>query len=137
MNRVSYWYDEGMFADYELGLKRAIRRWEEKYKYIYDGLIQRQPETRFAEHQRKWAKNHQWDKMIVIFHGKTFKQMCNAENRLIKYLYAREKKRLASGDQSCLVVNDDDEAKRPKRANFTNGWWVYVCLQESYGKGGR
>lgn len=137
MNRVQYNYYEGMYDDYESGLRRAIRLWEEDYAYIYVGLTQREPETRFAEHQRKWAKNHQWDKMIVIFHGKTYKQMCDAEKQLIQYITSRQKKREAKGNFSCQVINDDEEAKRPKRANEVNGWWVYICLQERHGHGGR
>jgi predicted GIY-YIG superfamily endonuclease len=129
MNRVRYWYDEGRFEAFETALRRAVGQYARHYEYIYLGLTQRRPEERFAEHQAKWARGHKWDQMIVVFHGKTYADMCKAEQGLIDY--AKEKAR----DYHCRVENDIDH-RRPRLVEDYNGFWVYILLQKEYLKGG-
>ena len=135
MSQVTYWFDEGRFKDWEKGLRKAIRHWEQYYSFIYVGLTQQKPETRFSQHQRTWAKKHKWDQMVVVFHGNTFEQMCIAEDKLIRYIKMREEKREKQNDFSCEIINDIDSQK-PRYAIDPSGFWVYVLLQESHNKGG-
>lgn len=135
MNRVSYRYDEGSFKTFQEGLHRAVGQYARHNEFIYVGLTQRKPETRFAEHQRKWARGHQWDRMVVIFHGTDYDQMCECEDYLIEYVKRKRDEREARGDFSCQVVNDIDHAEPNVKPDY-DGFWVYICLQKEHRKGG-
>jgi hypothetical protein len=128
---VRYWYDEGSFEKFKGGLRRAVGQYARNNQYIYIGLTQQQPEIRFAQHQKKWASGHQWDSMIVVYHGRDANEMQAAEYHLINFAKDAED----SGRYGCQVINDRG-SQMPQVAADPNGYWVYICLQKASGKGG-
>lgn len=124
MNNVEYWYSEDSFVRAESELRRAIGQYASRNRWIYIELTQQRPEDRFAQHQRKWAQGHQWDRMIVIYHAQTFTLMQTVEDRLIRYA----QQQIALSKYSCTLINDKD-SQRPQPAISLNGYWVYVLVQ--------
>ncbi len=124
MHNVEYWYSEDSFVRAEAELRRAIGQYASRNRWIYLGLTQQRPEDRFAQHQRKWAPGHQWDRMIVIYHARTFTLMQTVEDRLIRYA----QQQIALGRYACTLINDKD-SQRPQQVANPNGYWVYVLVQ--------
>ena len=124
MNNVEYWYSDDSFIRAESVLKRAIGQYARRNRWIYIGLTQQRPEDRFSQHQRKWAKGHKWDKMIVIYHAKSFTLMHTVEDRLIKYA----KKQIKNGKYDCEMINEKD-SQRTQIAKNPSGYWVYILVQ--------
>lgn len=120
---VEYWYSDDSYYRAESSLRRTIGQYACRNNYIYIGLTQQQPEIRFAQHQRKWEEGHKWDKMIVIYHARTFSLMQSVEDRLIKY--AEEK--VNCGKYKCQVLNDR-KSQRPLESLNKNGYWIYVLI---------
>ncbi|MEZ5427855.1 MAG: hypothetical protein R2747_16415 [Pyrinomonadaceae bacterium] len=121
---VEYWYTDDSFVRAEMVLRRAIGQYASRHRYIYIGLTQQDPKDRFRQHQKKWAVGHKWDRMIVIYHARTFSLMQKVEDSLIKY--AEEK--IKSGDYDCILINDKD-SQRPMVAKNLNGYWIYILVQ--------
>lgn len=121
---VKYWYMDDSFCRAEMALRRAIGQYASRNRYIYIGLTQQRPEDRFRQHQKKWATGHEWDKMIVIYHARTFSLMQKVEDRLINY--ALEK--VVAGAYSCVLINDKD-SQRPMVCKNLNGYWIYILVQ--------
>ena len=124
MSNVEYWYSDDSFIRAEAQLRRSIGQYASRSRYIYLGLTQQRPEDRFAQHQRKWAPGHQWDRMIVIYHARTFTLMQTAEDRLIRYA----QQQIAEGKYDCILINDKD-SQRPQPAKNPDGFWVYILVQ--------
>ena len=120
---VEYWYSDDSYYLAESSLRRAIGQYACRSNYIYIGLTQQRPEIRFTQHQKKWAEGHKWDKMIVIYHAKTFSLMQTVEDRLIKYA----KEQAQCGKYQCQVLNDK-ESQRPLLAQDRNGYWIYTLV---------
>lgn len=124
MSKVDYWYSDDSFVHAESALRRAIGQYATKHRWIYIGLTQQCPEDRFRKHQTLWEDGHRWDRMIVIYHAKTFSLMQTVEDKLIKYA----QKRIKGGDYECELINDK-KSQRPMVANSPNGYWVYILVQ--------
>ena len=125
MYEVEYWYESGSFGKAKKAIHRAIGQYAYNNSYIYIGLTQQNPRNRFGQHQRKWAKGHKWDKMIVIFKARSFNKMVEAEDELISYA----KKKIANGAYSCELINDIDSQK-PKKKAIPDGYWIYIMVQK-------
>ncbi len=121
---VRYWYTDDSFCRAEIPLRRAIGQFASRNSYIYIGLTQQPPENRFRQHQKKWEVGHEWDKMIVIYHARTFSLMQKVEDSLIKFA----KKQVSSGRYLCQLINDKD-SQRPMVAKNLNGYWIYVLVR--------
>ena len=65
-----------------------------------------------------------WNKMIVIYHARTFSLMHTVEDRLISYT----QKQIDRGKFDCEIINEKD-SQRARRAKTPNGYWVYVLVQ--------
>lgn len=122
---VEYWYSDDSFILAEASLRRAIGQYASRNRWIYIGLTQQLPEVRFTQHQRKWARGHKWDRMIVVYHAKTYTLMQTVEDKLIKYA----KRQIDFGKYDCQLINDKD-SQRPQKATDPNGFWVYVLVQQ-------
>ena len=125
MSQVDYWYSNDSFIHSEVALRRAIGQYASRNRWIYIGLTQQRPEDRFSQHQRKWAEGHKWNRMIVIYHAKTFTLMQTVEDKLIKYA----QRQIGNGKYSCQLINDSD-SQRPQEAYNPNGFWVYILVQQ-------
>lgn len=125
MSKVEYWYSDDSFVYAEQVLRRALGQFAARNRWIYIGLTQQRPETRFSQHQRKWAIGHQWDRMIVVYHARSFTLMQTVEDRLIKF--AQGQVRL--GRYACELINDKD-SQCPKVATSRDGFWVYILVQQ-------
>jgi hypothetical protein len=125
MNQVDYWYSDNSFIQDESALRRAIGQYAYKNRWLYIGLTQQRPEDRFAQHQRIWAEGHKWDRMIVIYHARTFTLMQTVEDRLIEYA----QQQIDSGRYNCQLINDK-KSQRPQEAYNPNGFWVYILVQK-------
>lgn len=125
MNDVVYWYSDDSFIRAEAELRRAIGQYAWRNRWIYIGLTQQRPEARFAQHQKKWAPGHEWDRMIVIYHARSFTLMQTVEDRLICYA----QQQITLGRYSCTLINDK-KSQRPLVANNPNGYWVYILVQK-------
>ncbi len=125
MNKVEYWYSDDSFIRAESAIKRAIGQYANRNRWIYIGLTQQRPEDRFSQHQRKWEEGHRWDRMIVIYHAKTFTLMHTVEDRLIKYV----QKQIDIGKYDCELINELD-SQHTQVAKNLNGYWVYILLQQ-------
>ncbi len=125
MNNVEYWYSDDSFIHAEFALKRAIGQYARRNRWIYIGLTQQRPEDRFFQHQRKWARGHKWDRMIVIYHAKTFTLMQTVEDKLIEYA----QNQIDSGKYDCEIINEKP-SQRPQLAKNLNGYWVYILVQQ-------
>ncbi|MEZ5307153.1 MAG: hypothetical protein R2684_08420 [Pyrinomonadaceae bacterium] len=121
---VEYWYTDDSFIRAETALRRAIGQYAARNSYIYIGLTQQKPEERFRQHQMKWAPGHKWDRMIVIYHARSFTQMQMVEDRLIEFV----ERQIAIGRYRCEIINEKD-SQRPLVAKNPNGYWVYVLVQ--------
>ena len=121
---VEYWYIEDSYYRAQETLRRAIGQYARWNRYIYIGLTQQIPEIRFAQHQKKWAKGHEWDKMIVIYHARTFSLMQTVEDRLIQYA----RNQFAKKNYSCQILNDKN-SQRPMVCKNPNGYWIYILIQ--------
>jgi hypothetical protein len=125
MNQVDYWYLDNSFKQAESALRRAIGQYAYRNRWLYIGLTQQRPEDRFAQHQRKWADSHKWDRMIVIYHARTFPLMQKVEDRLIEYA----QQQIDSGRYFCQLINDK-KSQCPQEAYNPNGFWVYILVQQ-------
>ena len=125
MHNVEYWYSNDSFIHAQMILKRAIGQYARRNRWIYLGLTQQKPEDRFGQHQRKWAKGHKWDKMIVIYHARSFTLMQRVEDYLIAYTT----RQINTGKYHCELINDKD-SQIPARAKNLNGYWVYILVQK-------
>ncbi len=125
MNDVVYWYTDDSFVRAETELRRAIGQYASRNAYIYIGLTQQQPESRFGQHQRAWAKDHKWDRMIVIYHARSLSLMCTVEDRLISYAEAQVK----AGNYDCTLINDRD-SQAPMVSDAPDGYWIYILVQK-------
>ena len=125
MGQVEYLYTDDSFIRAEVVLRRTIGQYACRNRWIYIGLTQQRPEDRFNQHQRKWAEGHKWDRMIVIYHARTFTLMQTVEDRLIKYA----QQQIEKGKYSCQLINDKD-SQRPPEARNPNGYWVYCLVQQ-------
>jgi hypothetical protein len=121
---VEYWYSYDSFCRAEMVLRRAIGQYASRNRYIYIGLTQQLPENRFHQHQRKWAEGHKWDRMIVIYHARTFPLMQAVEDSLIKYA----QNQIDRGKYQCILINDKD-SQRPMVCKNPNGYWIYILVQ--------
>ena len=121
---VTYWYSDDSFIRAEAELRRAIGQYACRNSYIYIGLTQQRPEDRFYQHQKKWAVGHKWDKMIVIYHARSFSQMQTVEDRLIKFA----QNQINAGRYNCQLINDKD-SQRPMVCTNPNGFWIYILVQ--------
>ncbi|REJ75278.1 MAG: hypothetical protein DWQ47_07265 [Acidobacteria bacterium] len=121
---VEYWYSDDSFVRAEVVLRRAVGQFASRNSYIYIGLTQQKPEERFRQHQTKWAVGHKWDRMIVIYHARSFSLMQKVEDALIKYA----EDRIAQGRYTCELINDID-SQRPMVAKNLNGYWIYILVQ--------
>jgi hypothetical protein len=125
MGSVEYWYSDDSFIHSESALRRAIGQYAWRNRWIYIGLTQQRPEDRFRQHQIKWAEGHKWDRMIVIYHARTFTLMQTVEDRLIKYA----QQQINNGKYLCQLINDK-ASQRPLEARNPNGYWVYCLVQQ-------
>lgn len=121
---VEYWYTDDSFCRAEMVLRRAIGQYACRNSYIYIGLTQQKPSDRFYQHQKKWAAGHKWDRMIVIYHARSFSLMQTVEDRLIKYAESKIK----SGHYKCELINEKD-SQRPMTAKNLDGYWIYILVQ--------
>jgi hypothetical protein len=124
MGEVEYWYNDDSFIHAETVLRRAIGQYARRSRWMYIGLTQQRPEDRFAQHQRKWQEGHQWDRMIVIYHARTFTLMQTVEDRLIRYAETQ-----IDGGKYDTVLENDKNSQTPLTAGDPNGYWVYVLVQ--------
>ena len=122
---VEYWYSDDSFARAEIALRRAIGQYACRNRYLYIGLTQQRPEDRFYQHQKKWVVGHKWDKMIVVYHARSFSLMQKVEDRLIEYA----QKQINCGKYICELINDRGSQK-PMICTNPNGFWVYVLIQK-------
>ena len=125
MAAVEYWYSDDSFIRAESVLRRAIGQFASRNRWIYIGLTQQRPEDRFAQHQRKWAQGHQWDRMIVIYHARSFTLMQSVEDKLIKYA----QQQIERGNFGCTLINDKD-SQPPMTSQSPNGYWIYCLVQQ-------
>ncbi len=125
MEHVEYWYSDDSYYIAETSLRRAIGQYASRNRWIYIGLTQQKPEDRFRQHQRMWDKGHKWDKMVVIYHARSFSLMQRVEDRLIKYA----KEQIERGKYVCEAINDKD-SQPPKHAIAPNGYWIYILVQK-------
>ena len=125
MEQVEYWYSDDSLIHSEVALRRAIGQYASRNRWIYIGLTQQRPEDRFSQHQRKRAEGHKWDRMVVIYHAKTFTLMQTVEDRLIKYA----EQQIKNGKYLCQLINDK-ASQRPQEARNPNGFWVYCLVQQ-------
>lgn len=121
---IKYWYSDDSFCRAEMALRRAIGQYASRNRYIYIGLTQQRPEDRFYQHQRNWAEGHKWDKMIVIYHARTFPLMQTVEDRLIKYI----QNQIERGKYLCTFINEK-ASQRPMVCKNPNGYWIYILVQ--------
>lgn len=121
---VEYWYTDDSFCRAEMELRRAIGQYACRHSYIYIGLTQQRPEARFRQHQKKWAEGHQWDRMIVIYHARTFSLMQQVEDQLIKYA----RNQIRKNRYGCELINDKD-SQRPLVCKNPDGYWIYILVQ--------
>ena len=125
MGGVEYWYSDDAFVHAQSALRRAIGQYASRNRWIYIGLTQQRPEDRFAQHQRKWAEGHKWDRMIVIYCARTFTLMQTVEDKLISYA----KQQIDLGKYECHLINDSD-SQRPQVAKKPDSFWIYVLVQQ-------
>lgn len=125
VNQVDYWYSDDSFIHAESALRRAIGQYAFRNRWLYIGLTQQRPEDRFTQHQRKWEEGHKWDRMIVIYHARTFTLMQTVEDRLIEYA----QQQIDYGKYNCQLINDK-KSQRPQMAIDPNGFWVYLLVQQ-------
>ena len=102
MGNVEYWYMDDAFGRAQSALRKAIGQFANRNRWMYIGLTQQQPEDRFGQHQRTWAQGHRWDRMIVIYHAKTFSLMQTVEDRLIQFAESQ----IQAGRYQCQLIND-------------------------------
>ena len=124
MEDIEYWYSDDSFIRAQSVLRRAVGQYASRNRWIYIGLTQQKPEERFRQHQQKWAKGHQWDKMIVIYHARSFTLMQFVEDYLIYYALER----ILEGKYNCELINDKD-SQIPARAKSPDGYWIYILVQ--------
>ena len=106
-------------------MANRLGQYARRNRWIYIGLTQQRPEDRFFQHQRKWARGHKWDRMIVIYHAKTFTLMQTVEDKLIEYA----QNQIDSGKYDCEIINEKP-SQRPQLAKNLNGYWVYILVQQ-------
>lgn len=121
---VEYWYNDQSYTMSRSALNRAIGQYARRSSYIYIGLTQQRPETRFSQHQRKWAPGHEWHRMIVIYKSRSFSLMQKVEDDLIAYA----EERIEKGRYACQLINDRD-SQRPAVKPDPNGFWIYILVQ--------
>ena len=125
MGKVDYWYSDDSLKQSEDALKRAVGQYAANNSWLYVGLTQQLPETRFAQHQSQWADGHKWDRMIVIYKAQSLTLMQAVEDRLINYA----KRQIELGKYTCELLNEKDSQSPPPSKNPT-GFWVYCLVQK-------
>lgn len=98
--------------------------------FIYIGLTQQNPQTRFSQHQGWWHDADAWDQMVVLLKASSFAQMNLAEDELIAY--ARSLEGRPGIRAECF--NDRDHAP-PGRSADQAGYFVYMMYQYRDNKG--
>jgi hypothetical protein len=121
---VTYLYSDDILSRSKEALHRAIGQYASRSRWIYIGLTQQRPEVRFNQHQGKWAAGHKWDRMVVIYHARSFGQMQRTEEELMNYARAKIK----AGNYACEIINER-KSQAPRMAASPDGYWVYLLTQ--------